>query len=222
MPQGGGAPGNATAFLGRKTRALLLVDGCAGGGSTRKENCIRWLCRENPPNGPDDQVFLPPPHLYGIVLTALHSLLRLGNVLTLGWGEVDLERGVIRLAPGRMRTRRELELELTPTLKAYLESLPRGAAAAPVFVDSLTGKPLAPQGIKKSFRSAAKRAGLGGLKFHTLRKTGATILLDAGIPLQVVQRMGGWKKPDVLLRHYAAVTAEQRQRAVGVLDRLGG
>lgn len=66
------------------------------------------------------------------------------------------------------------------------------------------------------------RAGLPQLKFHTLRKTGATILLDAGVPLQVVQRMGGWKKPDVLLRHYAAVSAEQRQRAVSVLDRLGG
>ena len=36
----------------------------------------------------------------------------------------------------------------------------------------------------------------------------------------MVQRMGGWAKPDVLLKHYAAVTSSAQRKALRVLDRL--
>lgn len=40
------------------------------------------------------------------------------------------------------------------------------------------------------------------LKFHDLRATFATRLLDRGVPLTTVMRLGGWKKPDVVLDRY--------------------
>jgi len=165
--------------------------------------------------GKFEQEYLPPPHLYGVVLVALHTLLRLGSVLRLRWGDIDLERGLIRVPAASVKTRRDLEIPMTPTLRAYLSGLERGTPAAMLFGISLSS-------VRRSFGSAARRAGLAGLKFHALRKTGATILLEAKVPLKTVQRLGGWRRPDVLLKHYAAVTEGAQGEAVAALDKLGG
>lgn len=161
------------------------------------------------------ETYYPPPHLYGVVLFGIHSLLRVGNILSLKWKDLDLERRVIRIEARRMKTRRETAIPMTDTLVKYCESLPRGEPDAPIFgvrIDS----------VKRSFRSACERAKLEGITFHNLRKTGATILIDAGIPISVVQSIGGWKTPDVLLKHYAATTQAAKERALDVLDSLGG
>jgi integrase len=162
-----------------------------------------------------EQEWTPPAHLYGIVLTALHTLLRFKNVVGLTWSMVHTDAGELRIPPGAMKTKRGITIPLSKTLRAYLDSLERGAPAALVF-------PGAMDNVKRSFRSAARRAGLAGLKFHVLRKTGATILLDEGIPLATVQRIGGWKSPQVLLRSYAAATLRSKAKAAEVLDGLGG
>jgi len=168
------------------------------------------------------QEFRPPEYLYGVVLVAVHTLLRLGNVLGLKWGSVDLEEGKIVIGGEEVKTKRALEIPLTATLRDYFAGRERGAPAAYVFVNPETGDRFAPDALKRSFRSAATRAGLPGLRFHTLRKSGATILLESGVPLHVVQRIGGWKKPDVLLRFYASATTKEKAKAIKVLDRLGG
>lgn len=162
-----------------------------------------------------EQTFRPPDHLYGIVLLALHTLLRQANILGLTWGQIDLERGTIRIPASQIKNRKDHLVNLTPTVRRYLGSRDRGAPAALVF-------PCATDNIRRSFKSAAKRAKLEGIRFHDLRKTGATLLMSAGVPLATVQRMGGWKRSDVLLKHYAGVFDRDRERALEVLDRIGG
>jgi integrase len=162
-----------------------------------------------------EQSWTPPPHLYGCVLTALHTLLRFKNVARLTWAMVDLDGGALRIPAGVMKNRRAITIPMTKTLKAYLSSLERGGPAAPVF-------PNAQDNIRRSFTSAARRAKVSWATFHSLRRTGATLLLDEGIPIAVVQRLGGWKHADVLLKAYAASTLKSKAKAVEVLDGLGG
>ena len=83
--------------------------------------------------------------------------------------------------------------------------------------------PTAPEvsaGMTRVFNKAVKRANIPRCTFHDLRKTGATQLLRAGVPLQVVQAMGGWKRPDVLLRHYTTASLQDKQKAADVLAGL--
>lgn len=57
----------------------------------------------------------------------------------------------------------------------------------------------------------------GGITFHWgTRRTGATrMLVKEGRPLKVVQTIGGWKKPDVLLGIYTEVDRDDLLAAVG-------
>ena len=57
----------------------------------------------------------------------------------------------------------------------------------------------------------------GGITFHgATRKTGATrFLIERQLPLAVVQAIGNWKRPDVLLNVYTDVTPADLLRAVG-------
>lgn len=57
----------------------------------------------------------------------------------------------------------------------------------------------------------------GGITFHwATRRTGATRLLVAkGVPVAVVQQLGNWKNPDVLLKIYTEVQRHDLLAAVG-------
>lgn len=158
------------------------------------------------------QEFRPPPGLYPAVVVGLTSLLRLGNVLGLRWGDLDFLRDEIRVPAERVKTREELVLPLAPSAKRTILELPKGGADDLVFG---VGE------LKRPFTSAVKRAGLRGVTFHALRRTGTTHLRERGIPLEVTMRLGGWSAGgNVMLKHYRGVGMEELRKAVGVLDGL--
>ena len=62
--------------------------------------------------------------------------------------------------------------------------------------------PRDPHTFTKQFMRRAKKLGFAGFKFHHLRGTHATLLLDRGVPVHTVaERIGD--DPAVLLRNYA-------------------
>ncbi|MBI4602367.1 MAG: tyrosine-type recombinase/integrase, partial [Planctomycetes bacterium] len=159
------------------------------------------------------QTFTPPENLYPIVLCALTTCMRYSNVVNLRWEQIDFERGEIRLSAEEVKTRSELAVPISRALKDCLLSLPKGSPQDRVFG--------AARGVARSFRSALRRAGIKGASFHALRRTGATHLLQHGIPREVVERLGGWRASGgVMIEHYRAVNMEELRRAVEVLDRL--
>ncbi len=159
-----------------------------------------------------EKAFEPPKYLEAAVTCAVTSLLRLGNVLGLLWGDIDFERGEIRVPAERVKTRAELVIPLASSLRRILLELPKGGADVSVF-------PV--KEIKRSFAGAVKRAGLRGVTFHCLRKTGATHCLRSGVPFEVVQRLGGWSTGgNVLLDSYRRIDVDDLRKAVEALDRL--
>jgi len=77
--------------------------------------------------------------------------------------------------------------------------------------------------VRQRFEYLCRKAGVtygrkkGGLSFHwSTRRTGATrMLVQKRVPVPVVQRHGGWKKPDVLLEIYADAQRSDLLKAVG-------
>lgn len=73
--------------------------------------------------------------------------------------------------------------------------------------------------LAKEIRTRFRTLGFNKLRFHDLRATHATALLDAGVPVHTVAARIG-NRPDVLLRAYAKRTRNADDRTAGVLSVL--
>jgi len=51
-------------------------------------------------------------------------------------------------------------------------------------------------------------------RFHCLRKTGTDFLLRSCISLETTQKLGGWKAPEVMLKHYRNPSPQELDEAV--------
>ena len=76
-----------------------------------------------------------------------------------------------------------------------------------------------PDSITKRFVRKAGQLGFPGLRFHDLRGTHETLLLDAGVPVHVVAARCG-HDPAVLLRSYAKRTKKADTSAAEIIGKL--
>ncbi len=84
-----------------------------------------------------------------------------------------------------------------------------------VFINPITGKPYS--NIMKSFKKALRAANIENFRFHDLRHTVATRLVEKGIDLVVVKEILGHSKIDTTLR-YAHAVPERKLAAISVLN----
>jgi len=105
------------------------------------------------------------------------------------------------------RTRQEIERRAADGL--WVES-------GMVFTTA-TGTPLSPDAVRRSW-DRIRQAVEGPVRFHDLRHTCLTLLLEQHTPPHVVQQIAGHAALYATMTIYAHASAEQRQ---GALDRLG-
>jgi integrase len=153
-------------------------------------------------------------HLKPIVITALNTGMRRGEILGLKWDQVDLKHGFILLDVTKNGDRREIPINgsLRDTLQ---KTVVRRIDIPYVFHDPKTGKVY--QDVKRSFHSACKKAKINDFHFHDLRHTFASQLVMAGIDLTTVKELLGHKTLTMTLR-YAHLAPGHKVRAVDVLD----
>jgi integrase/recombinase XerC len=102
-------------------------------------------------------------------------------------------------------------------LSIWLELRPRYARAEvkALFVSTngkTKGCAMTPGGLRKLFRKFGKQAGLDELSPHDLRRTMATLLIEAGAPTRLVQDLGGWEDIRIVERYTHQVHREQIDR----------
>jgi integrase len=151
-------------------------------------------------------------HLKPIVITALNTGMRKGEVLNLKWNQVDLKHGFILLSRTKNGERREIPIN--DTLKATFQGLMRRLDVSSVFYDPVTGKPY--QDIKKGFKGALRRSKIVDFRFHDLRHTFASHLVMAGVDITTVKELLGHKSGTSTsqLLHSEAPLNEKRGYAV--------
>jgi integrase len=153
------------------------------------------------------------PHLKPIVITALNTGMRKGEILNLKWNNVDLRHGFILLDITKNGERREIPIN--DTLKDVLQGITRRLDISYVFYDNTTGKPF--QDVKRSFNTACRRAGIKDFHFHDLRHTFASQLVMAGVDLTTVKELLGHKTLTMTLR-YAHLAPSHKVAAMQKLD----
>lgn len=150
------------------------------------------------------------PHLYPMVLLALDTGLRKGELLALRWKNVDLVRCEILVE--RSKTRNRSVLPLTRRSAKALHALPRPASRLFCRPD---GTPLAD--VRRSFQTALQRASLPSIRWHDLRHTFASTLVRRGANVFIVQQLLGHTTL-AMTRRYAHLSPDQLRAAVGLLD----
>ncbi len=190
----------------------------------------KWLMRSPPPpfdfltfEEAERLVAGSEPQWRPMIVTALKTGLRIGELLALRWQDVDLVAGrlMVRQAlagkkidvPKNHKTREvPLSDELVRTLKTY-----RHLKGEYVFCDS-KGHLHTRYAVKWPLWQACKRAGLRFIGWHTLRHTFASHLVMRGAPLKAVQELLGHADITMTMR-YAHLSADVRKDAVQLLDR---
>jgi integrase len=152
---------------------------------------------------------------YALIYLALATGARIGELLALRWRDIDLDRaslhvsrtarrvtgkGIAYSEPKTHRSRRPVALspETVQVLREHRRAqAERRLELGPVYADnglvfaSPTGHPLDDSNLRRAFGRIVAEAGLPRLRFHDLRHTAATLMLQAGVhPKVVSERLG--------------------------------
>lgn len=151
------------------------------------------------------------PYLYTIVVLALATGMRRGEILNLQWKDVDLEKGKAILHETKNGERRTVSLtgHALSILREYANR-PRQICSSYVFSSTFGSKSIQ---IRSSWEAVAKLANLSDFHFHDLRHTFASYLAMNGATLaEIAEAMG--HKTLVMVKRYAHLTEEHTRSVV--------
>ena len=174
---------------------------------------------------------------------ALHTGLRKGELLGLRWEDLDLDAGTAAIRRTLQRTstgglttlptktcaserRIALPTRCLHSLKLHHEQQKREREAAgamwqrdePVFT-TVQGRPIDPTNLTRTFNALLHKASLRRIRFHDLRHSTATLLLEQGVELVVIKELLGHAHIGVTATVYAHVRLRLQRDAIDLLGR---
>jgi integrase len=166
----------------------------------------RWLTLEE--EGRLLEQATNPRWLRTLLMVALHTGMRRGEILGLEWPSVDLNRRAITVERSKNGEKRIIPMSVTlfNTLK---DTKVRGIAGT-VF-------PVSIRSLRVAFEGTLKKARIENCHFHDLRHTFATRLVQNGVDLYKVKELLGHKSITMTMR-YAHHYPESLRGSVEVLD----
>lgn len=127
--------------------------------------------------------------------------MRVGELLSLPWGDVDVDGSRFRLSRERTKTRRPRWVQLPAWLMQLVdESCPPDDRAETRLVF-----PLADSSLRQAMARACRAAGVPVYSPHDLRHRRASLWHGQGLSVAEVKARGGWARGEVLLDTYAHV-----------------
>jgi len=149
-----------------------------------------------------------------ILVTALHTGMRKGEILKLRWSDVDFNNSIITIQESKSGKKRMLPMD--DTVCETLKVLPSRFKKGYVFPSPMgEGKPL--YDCRKQFSNAVKQADIHNFRFHDLRHTFASHLVMSGVDLMTVKELLGHATLTMTMR-YTHLAPDHRMRAIKILD----
>lgn len=153
---------------------------------------------------------MPSPHTLQIVMLLTLTGVRKANALLAEWAEFDLVRGLWNLPAHKTKQKKPQTIQLAQEVLNLLQQLPSRVAGEPyLFTNPRTGKPYG--SVYHSWDSMRKQAGLSHVRMHDLRHTFASLLINGGASLFLVQTALGHSSPQMTLRYAHLAETTQRQ-----------
>ena len=136
------------------------------------------------------------PFLKDLFLFAALTGLRLGEILNLDWQNIHLERRLIVVANSECFLTKTGRCRLVPMSNAVTDILSRREATRGMcaMVFHAKGERLQHSYVQHKFKKYVRQVGLSdALRFHSLRHTFATWLVEGGVNIYEVQKLLGHK-----------------------------
>ena len=155
-------------------------------------------------------------NLTPLVVLALNTGLRFGELTGLRWTDVDLTLAVLAVRGAEAKSGKTRYVPLNSEAKATLQEIQSNLDGEECFV--FPGRDSSTQltDIKTSWKPLLVRAKVTGFRFHDLRHTFASKLVMAGVDLNTVRELLGHADIKMTLR-YAHLAPEHKASAVAKL-----
>ena len=144
------------------------------------------------------------PHIWPIIVFAIETGMRRGEILWLHWEHVHLDRRIAYLPLTKNGSSREVPLS-TKAAEVLAMQRQRNNTPSPF--------PVTPNGFRLAWVRLRRRAGLSDLRFHDLRHEAISRFFELGLNIPEVAVISGHKDPRMLFRY-------THLRAVDLVNRL--
>lgn len=140
------------------------------------------------------------PRLKAIILLAVDSGMRRGEILKLRWSDIDFEKGEIKIIGSHTKTERERNVHFTLRSSHALMNVRE--------LYPTDDRPFPLTDIKTSWRTAIDLADIKGLQFRDLRTTAITRWQKMGFSQAFAGKLAGHANSKTTQKYYTVVDAE--------------
>ncbi|MFA5181437.1 MAG: site-specific integrase [Syntrophales bacterium] len=174
----------------------------------------RWLTQKE-----EEQLLKASPKwLQEMILFAINTGFRQSEILDLKWSQIDLERKTVTISEQKNKG-----VDTLPLNEAALDVLREKGSHAHNADDLVfpTGQNtrFLNRNVFRMFVSATEKVKIKKLRFHDLRHTFATRLVQNGVDIYTVQKLGRWKSIKMVER-YSHHNVESLRSGIQVMDRV--
>jgi integrase len=151
-------------------------------------------------------------HLQPIIIAALEAGMRRGELLTQRWEDVDFARRLLFVTHSKTPEGESREVPLTARLFDLLWEMRENAG----LIFTFNGRPL--RSIKTAWKKALSRAEIRRCRFHDLRHTFNTRLMECGVIREVRMSLMGHSLGDDPQATYTHVELPIKREAIRKLE----
>lgn len=154
------------------------------------------------------------PHLKEIIIAALDTGMRRGEILKQRWEDVDFNRRLLFVSSSKTAGGESREIPLTTRLFDLLSAEAKDKGV--IFTFSKDEKAI--HAIKTAWHAAIRRAGIARYRFHDLRHTFNTRLMEAGVMQEIRKALMGHSSGEDVNSIYTHVELPTKRRAIAMLE----
>ena len=139
------------------------------------------------------------PFLKPVIITAVSTGMRRGEIINLKWKDVDFVHRFIRVEKTKNKEPRDIPIDglLMESLESLKESQEKGGY---VFLRK-NGARVTDSSVQRKFRAAVERAGIEDFRFHDLRHTAASLFASGGCDIMSLKNLLGHKTIEMTQRY---------------------
>jgi integrase len=152
------------------------------------------------------------PHLRIIIITALDAGMRRNEILTQRWEDVDFARRLLFVTCSKTPEGESREIPLTERLFNLLWEMRENEG----LIFTFKGQPI--HSIKTAWKGALRRSGIRRCRFHDLRHTFNTRLLEAGVLREIRMALMGHSLGDDPQSIYTHIELPLKREAIQKLE----
>lgn len=150
-------------------------------------------------------------HLRPLLICALDTAMRRGEMIQLKWSDVDLENRTISVRALTTKTARSRIVPISSRLLAELKRLYEDSESEDQLVFGISDN------VKNAFASACRAAGIENFRLHDCRHTAITRMIQGGMTPMQVMKISGHTQMTTFAR-YVNVDGDAVKRAAAAID----